>query len=109
MENNSRVIGDDALTPKDKYWIQQCILTALSYNAYCTKPSLNWYLADILNLCDTKQDVYDYMPIQLHRYIEQYIVTPKVGEVRKVLPPQAYHKKALEFINIRLTEMLLEE
>lgn len=109
MENNSRVVGDDVLAPKDKYWIVQDILGALSKRNSIMNSRVNWYLADIINECYTKRDVYDYVPIQLHRYIEHYIITPKVGEVRKVLPSQPYHKTALEFINIRLTEMLLEE
>ena len=109
MEHNSRVIGDDTLTPKDKYWIEQDIISALSHTSAKMEYTVYWYLADILNRCYTKRDVYHFMPIQLHRYILTYISTPNADEVRKVFPPQTYHKTALEFINIRLTEMLLEE
>ena len=109
MEPSTILYGSHLLTPTRKFTIITTIVNALHWDIRDQNPIVYWYLSDVLNECESVQDLYGCLPLQLHRYVLEHVSPPKVGTPVKVLPTKEYHKKALEFINIRLTEMLLEE
>ena len=113
MTERLKTLASDTLTPMNKFYIKQTLMTVLATNtaqdSVFVDTLVHWYIADVITACTTKQDLYHLLPKPLHKYVSDVIVNPQEDEPQQATTLKQKHSEALEHIHIRLTEKLLEE
>ena len=109
MDKPKIVINLPELTPLQKYQLHVSVLNALGYSKLGQVEEAKWFISAVITKCRTKYDVYHYMPKQLHKYVMDFILNPQENTPIDAKKLVEQYPEAIEAINIRLTEMMLEE
>ncbi|AUR82536.1 coil containing protein [Vibrio phage 1.152.O._10N.222.46.E1] len=108
-----RHVPSDTLTPMSKYHIKQTLMevlaTSTTFGSVNIDGLIHWYISDVLTASSTKQTLYHLLPKPLHQFVVDYVVNPQEDEPEEAMELKLKHAEAMESINVRLTEKLLEQ